>query len=77
MWGNVYWPVYLIAASVAFGGPELYAVATNSANTLSEYSWTELGVGSIPVHNIAWWLSLAVWWTFVLAITAHIWWRGW
>lgn len=79
LWGFWYWPRFLIAVSVLFLGPELYAVATNSANTLSDYSWTELGIGNAVqfrhVHTAAWWLSLAAWVLFVVVITAHIWWR--
>ena len=58
-----------------FGIPELIAIVTNSANTLSDYAWNELRVGSIPLHTVAWYISLAVWLMFVVVITAHIWWR--
>ena len=79
MWGNWYWPVGLIAASVAFVVPELYALATNSANTLSDYCWRELHVTralEISGHGAAWWCSFIAWLLFVAVITLHIWYRG-
>lgn len=75
-WGKYYWPVALLFTSVAmFGIPELIALFTNHANTLSEYAWDELRVGSIPLHTIAWYVSLAVWLLAVVILTLHIWWR--
>jgi hypothetical protein len=75
-WGRYYWPFFLLAVTVAFAIPEIYAIITNVSNTLSDYSWQELHVGRIwPVHTIAWYCSLAVWGLFVVVITAHIWWR--
>ena len=75
-WGKVYWPVALLFAFIAmFGIPEIYAIITKPANTLSNYSWDELRVGSIPIHTIAWYVSLAGWLAFVVVITLHIWWR--
>lgn len=75
-WGRVYWPVALLIAAIGmFGIPELIAIVTNQANTLSEYCWDELRVGSIPVHTVAWYVSLVTWLLFVVVITAHIWWR--
>jgi hypothetical protein len=76
MWGRVYWPVALLVMSVGFFGiPELIALFTNPANTLSDYAWDQLQVGSIPVHLVAWYISLVVWLLFVVIITMHIWWR--
>jgi hypothetical protein len=74
-WGRVYWPVFLLVASLLFAIPELIAIFTNAANTLSEYAWQELKVGTFPVHTAARWISLIVWLVFVAVITAHIWWR--
>ena len=34
-WGRHYWPWFLITGSLGFGIPELIALFTNSANTLS------------------------------------------
>jgi dolichyl-phosphate-mannose--protein O-mannosyl transferase len=77
-WGKYYWPIALIVVSVAmFGIPELIALFTNQANTLSQYSWDELHVSGIAVHNVAWLVSLIVWLVFVVVITLHIWWRSW
>lgn len=76
-WGATYWPIFLIVTSVAFLAPEIYALLTNSANTLSDYSWHELGLpitfkGRI-MHNAGWALSLGAWATFMFFITNHIW----
>jgi hypothetical protein len=67
----------MILTSLTFGIPEVTALFTNVANTLSDYSWAELDVTrwNLPVHTIAWYASLIVWLVFVIAITAHIWWR--
>lgn len=76
MWGRVYWPVAMLVAFIGmFGIPEIIAIVTNSANTLSNYAWDELRVGSIPLHTAAWYVSLAGWLLFVVVITMHIWWR--
>jgi hypothetical protein len=75
-WGKYYWPFALLFASVClFGIPELIALFTNRANTLSEYSWDELHINGLPVHGMAWFASLVVWLVFAVVITAHIWWR--
>jgi len=75
-WGLAYWEWFLILASLAFLVPEVFAIFTNSANTLSDFSWYELGItGRINTHHFSWWVSLFAWWTFVGVITAHIWFR--
>jgi hypothetical protein len=75
-WGKLYWPFFLILTSALFLGPELIALFTNWHNTLSQYSWAELNVSPrIPVHTIAWWISVMAWALFVVVITAHIWFR--
>lgn len=79
MWGYAYWPKYLIVGSLFVLVPELYALFTNPKNTLSEYCWRELNVRvawGAGQHTAAWWLSLAAWLLFVVAITGHIWWRS-
>lgn len=76
-WGAYYWPYFLILVSVEFGVPELVALATNVANTLSDYARLQLHVGTAfsgTVHTVAWWCSLAAWLLFVVVITDHIWW---
>ena len=76
-WGNVYWPIFLIAVSVLFLVPEILALATNAANTLSDYARHELGVpvnSTKPVlHTAAWLLSLGAWLVGVFWLTKHIW----
>lgn len=78
-WGSTYWPIGLIAASVAFLVPELYAVFTDPNNTLSDYCWRQLHIDralEVSQHGAAWWFSLAAWLVFAVIITAHIWWRA-
>jgi len=78
-WGSTYWPIGLIAASVAFLVPELYALATDANNTLSDYCWRELHVTrafELSAHGAAWWFSLIAWGVFVVVITMHIWYRA-
>jgi hypothetical protein len=77
LWGHTYWPWFILAVVLAFGGPEIYALCTNHLNTLSDYSWAELHVGRSypPLHTFAWFASLITWGLFVVVITGHIWWR--
>ena len=74
-WGREYWPAFLTVTSLSFAIPELIALFTNVKNTLSDYSWAELGIvnNHIPVHSVAWIISLTAWVLFVFIITAHIW----
>lgn len=75
-WGQFYWPYFLILVSTLFGVPELIALFTNVANTLSDYSRLQLHVGAAfagQVHTIAWWASLIAWLLFAVVITVHIW----
>lgn len=75
-WGLVYWPLYIIAAIAAFAGPELVAFFTNHANTLSDFSWYELGIGGrYDPRTWVWWVSLAGFLAIVGLLTAHIWFR--
>ena len=78
VWGNLYWPYYLILASLMFAVPEGIAIATRQwADTLSDYSRAQLHVGvgfaNNGVHTVAWWASIIVWLVFVVWITIHIW----
>lgn len=76
-WGTYYWPYFLILVSVEFGVPELIALGTNVANTLSDYARLQLHVGTAfagSVHTVAWWASLIAWLLFVVVITDHVWW---
>lgn len=73
-WGAIYWPIAMIAVMLLFFPAETYAFFTNHSNTLSDYSWNQLGItGNVNPHNWQWWLSLLGWWGFVGIITAHIW----
>ena len=75
-WGNTYWPWFLIVVSVAFLGPEIFALVSHSTNSLSEYAWRELHVqAGIPFskHQAAWLLSLGMWGVGVFWLTEHIW----
>lgn len=81
-WGHHYWPIALIIASVTlallFFPAEIYAIFTNTSNTLSDFSRYELGVTTAfgqqtIAHTFAWWASFLVWMSFVFVITLHIW----
>jgi hypothetical protein len=78
-WGVLYWPFFLILVSALFLVPEVYALITNSANTLSDYCWNQLSVhvafGS-GRHTLAWWLSQGAFIIFFVLITIHIWYRS-
>lgn len=75
-WGRVYWPLALITISAIIAGPELFALATNHANTLSDYARYELNVsGRLTIHTVAWWASLGAWLLAVGTLTPHIWWN--
>lgn len=79
-WGNFYWPYWLILTSLTFIVPELLAVFTNAANTLTRYTHIQLSVTTATVnahiHTVAWYVSLIGWLVFVVLITIHIWWAG-
>lgn len=77
-WGRTYWPWFILAVTLGFGLPELFALITNPGNTLSDYSWAELQVGRSypPLHTTAWIASLVMWLVFTVLITWHIWWRS-
>jgi hypothetical protein len=76
-WGREYWTWFLLNVSLQFLVAEIYALFTNAANTLSDYSRYELGLRLLPGqpvhHTLAWTLSLVAWWLFVGVITWHIW----
>lgn len=77
-WGLWYWPLGMVAVSLWFLPAEIYALFTNTTNTLSDYSWYELGIyhaTHITPHTIPWYLSQIAWLVFVAVITAHIWYR--
>lgn len=77
-WGKLYWPYWIILTSLTFLVPELIALFSgNPQDTLSDYSRSELHVGTAfagNIHTLAWWASLVLWVTFVAWITPHIWW---
>lgn len=75
-WGPDYWPWALIGIALAIGIPEVYAITTNTANTLSWYSWTELHVRPVTPftrHTAAWLLSQGLFAVGVFWLWAHIW----
>lgn len=76
-WGLWYWPAFLITSSLAFLIAEIIALATNVANTLSDYAWLEMGLlpltGKNPVHTAGWFLSLGVTITVMAWLIEHIW----
>lgn len=75
-WGHAYWTVFLLVTSALLIPAELYAVVTRPANTLSDFSWYELGVypgEKFFAHNAAWFLSQGVFLVLTLWLWAHIW----
>lgn len=79
-WGRYYWPAYLVIASLGFLTAELIGIATNVANTLSDFSRYELGEypgEPLFAHPWPWWLSLILYCIFTVWITGHIWFDIW
>lgn len=75
-WGNNYWPYALIACSLIILGPEIYALVTNHANTLSDYVWRELRVSFKPgrtVHTAAWFLTQGTFLVLNSWLLFHLW----
>lgn len=76
-WGRTWWPIFLIVTSIAFLGPEIYALVTNVKNTLSDYARYELNVKTpteaFTAHTAAWLLSLGVWLVVAVWLTFHVW----
>ena len=76
-WGNIFWPVFIIAVSVVFLVAESYALTTNVTNTLSDYAWRELGIpvnSTKPVlHTAAWLLSQGAFIVVAVWLWRHIW----
>lgn len=71
MWGNKYWPIWLSVMVVSFLAPEIYALTTNSVNTLSDWVWRSLNVTKnqqdwTAAHFLVFgvWLVLVIWLTF-------------
>jgi hypothetical protein len=75
-WGQNYWPRAMLAVALIIGGPEIYALITNPKNTLSDYSWFELGVHKHFVPTFAWYASLIVYVLVAVVLAIHIWFRG-
>ena len=79
-WGPHYWPWYLSAAALAFLVPEIYALATNAKNTLTDYSRDSLHVlpgQAFTAHTAAWVLTLGAWLLVTGWLTGHIWFDLW
>jgi len=82
-WGRTYWPIFLDISSIwvllGFGVPEAIALINHKLHvddTLSYYARTELHISvatAATAHTLAWYLSFIVWMSFVIFITAHIW----
>lgn len=75
-WGHVYWPWYLAVTAIGFLTPELYALFTNTDNTLSDYAWHELGVSLSTkpiVHSAAWLLTQGMFIVMAIWLVLHIW----
>jgi len=75
-WGTGYWPYALIAISLMILVPEIYALVTNPANTLSDYVWRELRVSLTPhriAHTAAWFLTQGAFIVLNLWLVLHLW----
>lgn len=69
-WGVNYWPWFLLGFTVLFLGPEIYALSTNAANTLSDYVWQAL-----KPNSAVWYLTLGGWLTLTSWLVFHFWFR--
>jgi hypothetical protein len=75
-WGLYYWPVALTVVTAIIMGPEIYALVTNVANTLSWWVWGELHVH--PGDHVAAWtagrlLTFMAWCSLMFWLTWHFW----
>lgn len=71
-WGDWYWPLWMVVVSVSLLGPEIYALSSDSRNTLSDWVWVKLQVTT--TQQLPWtaahflvfggWLTLTVWLTW-------------
>ena len=79
-WSLAYWPAYLAAAAVLLLVPEIYALVTNHANTLSDYVWRMLRVRpgqAVGAWDAARLLTFGAWCTAVAWLTGHFWFGLW
>lgn len=73
-WGNTVWPIWLGIAVSVFLGFEIYALRTNSANTLSAWVWRGLKISSneSPFQwNATDYLVFGVWVVLFTWLTFH------
>lgn len=76
MWGKVYWPLWLTVVTLSLLGPEIYALATNANNTLSDWVWRQLNVTRNQQDwTAAHFLVFGVWLTLVIWLTFHFFFR--
>lgn len=75
-WGKYYWPFAMLLVSLIVGGPEIFALITNPRNTLSDFSWFELGVHKNFVPTVSWYASLIVYVLVAVVLAIHIWFKG-
>ena len=76
-WGHYWWPIWIIITFTLFIIPEVIALFTPGANTLSQFCWNELAASPrLPLHTVAWNLSLIGWLLAVIVLTIHIWFKG-
>ena len=73
-WGNWYWPAFLVAQTMLFLGPEIYALIDNWRNTLSNWVWTSLNITkneSMSQWSATDFLLFGVWIVVVTWLTFH------
>jgi hypothetical protein len=76
-WGDVYWPIWLGVMTITMGVPEVYALITNTRNTLSDWVWDQLNVTTeqqLP-WTAAHYLVFGAWITVVSWLTWHFFFR--
>jgi len=77
MWGNWYWPAWLVIFTGTLLGPEIYALSARPQNTLSEWVWKQLQVSKeqqLP-WTAAHFLVFGVWLVLVVWLTWHFFFR--
>jgi hypothetical protein len=79
-WGAWYWTAALLAALALFLPAEIFGLATNPANTLSDFSrWQLAEYPGEPaaLHAWPWFASQAAYVLIVMWLWGHIWYYLW
>lgn len=79
-WGAKYWPVFLVSAAIMFLAPECWGLATDHANTLSDFARWQLGdYRGEPFwqHDWQWFASQVAYLILTGWLWGHIWYAIW